>query len=248
MLVGEKFCFIHNPKCAGTAIHTALLPYATSVFWHQGFDPVDRVVVDLAHLDSRERPHFRVFPERFKFSFMVVRDPIERFLSAFSEHCRQHERDMDVNTFVDLEATAGNFNFDWKYVHFRSQRLFHSHRVYVFRHSDLKEEWPRISMKCLGKVVPLTVTRKDVKVLSVKDLAERSVRKLTLLYFQDYLWLNEVLMKSGKEGYELRAPVESDGSHEQNMMFIHDDTLRPHLDVSKLRPGEMKAFSQKGAQ
>lgn len=236
MLISNEFVFIHNPKAGGTAIRTALEPFARESRWHQGSDGYFHIM-DMAHQDRSERDkNARDAIRDARFAFMIVRDPIERFLSGFSEHCRQHERGiLDVNDFIDREVTYGNLWHDWRYIHMRPQWTFLDEHVHVYRHESLGEEWPNICAKAVGKIMPLTVSRKDPGMKPSKDqLAVRSFEKLARVYAVDYLAFGQY--------YTPPTIIKTDGSHSVNMEFVHSPLRDGFLDLSQLRPGELLGF------
>lgn len=90
MIISERkgFIFVHNPKCAGTSVRSALTPYDTThdLFWN--FETWNGREIDRAHM-----PLFMfrsLYPQYFALlshylSFMFVRDPYDRAVSAFNE-------------------------------------------------------------------------------------------------------------------------------------------------------------------
>lgn len=94
----HKFAFVHIPKCAGTTLRNALLPfdehaarfYDKAVAPHPGLGRLDHHHIPLAVL----RDHF---PEDFEKltayrSFALVRDPFSRFPSSLHERLVQRDR------------------------------------------------------------------------------------------------------------------------------------------------------------
>lgn len=239
MLLSRKhrFAFIHNPKAGGTAIRTALAPYAEEPnrYWHQKFLPAMHRVVDYAHMDEAERQADGVDLTQFDYVFMVVRDPISRFLSGFAEHCRQHYRNVEVNEFIRTELTYGNVTCDWKYVHMRPQFQFASSNVKLFQHETLGEDWMHISLNTAGEIVRLTASRVDPgNKPNLKSLTNESYARLVKVYAKDYEWL--------KRFYNPPVTMLNSGEHADNMDFIHNPVLRPYLLTNRLRPGELKGL------
>ncbi len=124
----KKFVFIHNPKSAGTSIRKALQKYHDDPkeYWHHEFIPLLNRVVDLAHLDVHEISQVRPDLKDYTF-FTVVRDPVERTVSAYSYALSQRlippSNIYGISSFsafveyLDLVSTQ----FDWKLVHFKHQ-------------------------------------------------------------------------------------------------------------------------------
>ena len=89
MIISDRrqFVFIHNPKCAGTALRAVLMPFDTTgnFFWLH--DTCNGRKIDKAHMPlfmMRQR-----FPEYFALlprylTFMAVRNPFTRAISALN--------------------------------------------------------------------------------------------------------------------------------------------------------------------
>ena len=90
MIISERkgFIFIHNPKCAGTSVRSALTPYDTThdLFWN--FEMWNGREIDRAHMPlfmfRSLYPHYFALLGQY-LSFMFVRDPYDRAVSAFNE-------------------------------------------------------------------------------------------------------------------------------------------------------------------
>lgn len=141
----KRFVFIHIPKCAGTAVRRIFSEWDET----EGAFSVSRIahpvlgVVDSAHLPLFVlREHF---PEAFHkveaySAFALVRDPFERFRSAFSQHVNMHGKKRletmsqmevrrkleEVITFLSDSRDSGAA-LPIHYVHFQRQADF----VYV---------------------------------------------------------------------------------------------------------------------
>ena len=90
MIISERrdFVFLHNPKCAGTTVRTALSRYDTTGNFFWGFDQWRGHKIDKAHLPlfvtkSKYPEYFSLFGQSFV--FMFARNPYQRAISAFNE-------------------------------------------------------------------------------------------------------------------------------------------------------------------
>lgn len=84
----KRFIFIHNPKCGGTSVRRALRAFDTTGDFFWLYDEKDGKTIDKAHLPLSilrdEYPdYFALFDDYF--SFMFVRNPYSRIISAFNE-------------------------------------------------------------------------------------------------------------------------------------------------------------------
>lgn len=90
MIISEsrRFVFIHNPKAGGTTVRAALTKFDTTGHFFWMFHELNGRQVDKAHMPLHV---FRqAFPGYFallqeSFTFMLVRDPYARAVSAFNE-------------------------------------------------------------------------------------------------------------------------------------------------------------------
>lgn len=210
MLISKKhgFIFVHNPKAGGTAIRTVLGKFCEEPnrFWHQRKSPLswEKRTFDQAHLSVRDAIDYGFVKKEevqdIKYWLTCVRDPIDRFLSAFDEHCRQHGRTgVDVNDFIQREMTFDSIEFDWRYVHFRSQvemvRVPYQAKYFVMHHETFKDNWQHACEQIFGDAyneedfaLPTTRVRPDSSNKPTVDmLTEESLQRLTLLYLEDYL-------------------------------------------------------------
>ncbi len=100
MIVSDtrRFVFIHNPKCAGTTVRRALMPFDTTGDFFWMFHDVDGRQTDKAHLPMSLLK--ALFPDHFArlethFVFMFTRDPYARAISAFNEMRWRFHPDVD---------------------------------------------------------------------------------------------------------------------------------------------------------
>ena len=187
----RRLLFVHNPKCAGTAIHKALtgeFPGANAT-WGRRYDAARDAIFDLAHMRLEEaRAHFAL-TQPFR-SFGFVRDPYARFLSSFV-HLKHWNRDYAALTQEDLAfdlLDEERIRFDWKFIHFAPQyRFFYEGRAravsHIWKVEDLPSAWDEVR-KNFSIAAPLTVENKlDAAVPALSDAV---IGRLNLLYARDF--------------------------------------------------------------
>jgi len=137
----HRFVFVHIPKCAGTTVKARLRAIDTT--GDQFFSIVDHPQmgrVHLEHLTLAELADY--FPSAFDKvceyrSMAIVRDPMDRFVSAIfqrlREFARQRASDITPET-VEAEAekvatylASGRSRLEIEYVHFNRQSDFLEH-------------------------------------------------------------------------------------------------------------------------
>lgn len=91
----HKFVFIHNPKCGGTSVRSVLQSFDETggkftcrVDHHPKLGLLDYVHIPLERLKDYFPGEFRKV-EAYT-SFVLVRDPLERFLSALAQHMKMY--------------------------------------------------------------------------------------------------------------------------------------------------------------
>jgi hypothetical protein len=148
----RKLLFVHNPKCAGTSIHKALLtrfPDA-AVGWGRHYDATRDEIKDMAHLSVREaRTYFGLSGSLRSFGF--VRDPYARFISSYL-HFKHWNPDHASLTPEELAfdlLDEARIRSDWKFIHFAPQyRFFYEGRRCVVSHvwkvEDLPQAWHEV--------------------------------------------------------------------------------------------------------
>lgn len=90
-----RFIFIHVPKCAGTSVRAAILPYhdadtrfLKTVEMHPDFGPVDFRHLPLPLLRNVDPD---AFEKLFTYdSYALVRDPFQRFRSAMAQRAKMY--------------------------------------------------------------------------------------------------------------------------------------------------------------
>jgi hypothetical protein len=240
MLISKKhnFVFVHNPKAGGTAIRSILKKYCEEPnrFWHQSKATLswEKRIFDLAHLSIRDAIDYgfvqKAEVETIGNWLACVREPISRFLSAFDEHCRQHGRQgVEVNDFIEREMSFDSIEYDWRYVHFRSQvemiRVPYNANYFIMHHETFKDNWRTACEQIFGELyneedfaLPTVRMRPDSSNKPTADmLTDASVQKLCLLYLEDYMtFLYKFPVR------EIKLPKE----HWARMEIIHRDAHR----------------------
>jgi hypothetical protein len=155
MLISDrkKFIFLHNPKAAGSSIHSTLAQYddRDNFYWdHEDNAKLSRVV-DKAHITLDDLSVYADSPlieDYFVFGF--VRNPYSRVYSAFLERNSQWgvTGEADFNQFVQTELNAINIRFDWNFVHFCPQFYFFYRggkckASFIGRFENIKRDYPR---------------------------------------------------------------------------------------------------------
>ena len=211
MIVSDhrKFVFIHNPKCGGTSVRQALMPFDTTAnfFWmHDTWHgkQIDKAHMPLFLLRSRYPEYFRLLADYVVFAF--VRDPYARVVSAFNEsHIKLYEAMRTADELVPYLAGLNEFVLrltrdalsGWHppFRHFVRQRDL----IYLGgkRHVDLVmriEEWPG----CLDRLAVLlpdvaAVLRASSKANTralpadhVRYLSPPALLKIQELYNEDF--------------------------------------------------------------
>lgn len=136
----NRFAFIHNPKAAGSSVRKALQQYHDHPenLWGVSFIPILDRVVDKAHLTLAEIATLYPNLNGYHF-FVVVRDPLDRYVSSLKEHNKQHYNnslDLDKLAFKVSVIPSTIIRFNWKYIHFCPQHYFFKpteHLEYFFR-------------------------------------------------------------------------------------------------------------------
>ncbi|MGD8914417.1 MAG: sulfotransferase family 2 domain-containing protein [Candidatus Thiodiazotropha sp.] len=135
----HRFVFIHIPKCAGTTVRERLRPYDESLgaFSSRLDRNPELGLIDYVHIPLFIlRQHFPTIYEKIRDydSYTVIRNPISRFPSSFSQHLKMYgktqirlmsQRDVrkELNIIMkDLQRhSRDNDYLPYKYIHFQRQ-------------------------------------------------------------------------------------------------------------------------------
>lgn len=82
-----KFVFIHNPRTAGMSLRTAIKEYDDYDGKFSGFEKQDDCIISLMHMPMIHlEKHYPWVIEKMQqyFTFMIIRNPYIRFISAFN--------------------------------------------------------------------------------------------------------------------------------------------------------------------
>lgn len=131
MLISDrkKFIFIHIPKAAGTTVRKRLIKYEDRNNFYMGFDynPVLGRRVDKPHLPYLDF----LFYEDAKyisdyFVFCFVRNPYDRFYSAFQYHKKQKKLpdSISFNSYVLQHLDPLTIRYNSRFSHFCPQHFF----------------------------------------------------------------------------------------------------------------------------
>jgi hypothetical protein len=272
MLVSStyRFAFAHIPKAGGTAIRYVLSKFCDdNRYWHQGFSPITDRVYDLAHINVQEAVD--IFGDErlldIEHLIVCVRDPIQRALSAFDEHCRQHKlTNVDVNDFIMNTLTFDNIANDWRFIHFRPQIDFlilpeylvevHNRgdlHIHIMEHSplQLKTDFDRVIKWVFSKSSEFPEGTFDLPSFRVRpdssgkpkvsDLTTEAVERICLLYKRDFEAFNFVMPSE-----EIALPSD----HATRMEIIHRPYLRSWLldgnvaNFNLLNEGQKKGYTK----
>lgn len=172
--------FVHCPKCAGTSIEQTLKAQGQTVGGHSTAQAM------------RNR-----WPQEWGnyFKFAILRDPVERFLSAWrylrQQNIHPNLGNAQIHTLRTLECFLDALEADpviiERIVHLMPQSAFvcdanGSVMVSTFVYEDLPESWRRICL-ILGISKPLPLLNVSTHDTERTERAEEMVRRL---YAKDY--------------------------------------------------------------
>lgn len=196
--------FVHNPKCAGTALTQALesaWPEAVRL-WGRGYDPRTDCIRDLAHLTLQEAAEALGPDAPIDYAFGVVRDPYARFVSAL-KHFNRHSgyrMPFSADTFIDRFMNHTTIRCDWRFVHFAPQYRFFLPGVRPIDHVGRVETLPAFTSTLserLGR--PIDPARENVGDTIDVALSDFAVAAINHFYARDF----------AQFGYPMRAsPVD----------------------------------------
>ena len=258
----REFLFIHNPKAAGTSIRQVLAPFDDSagLYWHPFY--VDRLsrIVDRAHICANELEDFDLLQKAAKyFTFGFVRDPYERFMSAWDEHLHQHgesdEPFADPNEWIRQHLIPANVRYDWRYIHFCPQHFFFYRGRkcivdYLGRFERIKDDWLSIQ-RIININAPLASTnnrRSSMRDAFFAKLNHASIERINEIYERDFeLFGYEKLLTSDRLHFKAATyleRVESGLIPERRMLRDQFESNQHKIDELEASAAELNAQLQ----
>lgn len=206
----KKFVFIHNPKTAGTSLREALKEYhdRDSSYWHHLEDIYLDRVIDKAHITMRDfvyMPDYSSIDEYFSFGF--VRNPYDRFYSAFQFYKKQYDVSIGFN---DFSKTLNDISirYDWRLIHFCPQYAFFYYGNkckidFIGRFENIKTDVLLVS-SIIG--VDIDIGKSNVsdnnKPIYIDNYNESTIRIVNKLYEKDFaLFHYQKIIPNGTNNY-----------------------------------------------
>ena len=223
--------FSHIPKCAGTSIEKYLidLPNCDLFFVDENFTSKS----PLSKWASSSPQHLPgnlikiLFGENFfNEYFAVLRDPIERFKSAFIFHLSQKTIDpnIDVNFFIKEILFKNYKNLSWYDNHFLPQINFIvpnvNYKLFYMNKKGLKNLKKYIDILILGKET-------DNQILKLNYLSKNFASKKEKLIL-DKESIN-ILKKIYKNDFYLTEILKSDFSNSDDKLVFLDVNGKTHI-------------------
>lgn len=182
----NKCLYIHIPKCAGTSIENVL--YGKPLI---RFDVENKLWIQ--HVTMKELVEYYFSEEEIEslFTFSIVRNPFDRFVSSYNWLCSVEGVSKTKETFRDFVFARNEFEFlvGEKYRH--KKRNYYHHLLpqieflerdgdivvdYVGRFENLQEDWKKISQNIgVGVVLPCLNKEKHDHYSSYFDKETRAV-------------------------------------------------------------------------
>ncbi|MCI1028001.1 sulfotransferase family 2 domain-containing protein [Pantoea dispersa] len=198
----KKFLFIHNPKVAGTSVRKSLEQYDSTegAFWRPFYLEKYERIVDRAHVPACEYDQHSLLDISEKyFTFGFVRDPYQRFLSAWEEYKYQHNYrgTDDVNEWATSYLNESSIRYDWRFIHFCPQHYFFyvgSKCIadFIGKQESLSLDWFRVQ-KIIGLNAPLGHHNKKSNIDKrnvLEILNSDTIALINRLYEKDFVLFN----------------------------------------------------------
>lgn len=207
----HKFIFIHNPKCAGQSTREALKEYHDSEirYWDHEFNPTLDRIVDKAHLWAKDICLFEQLDLGQFFVFGFVRNPYDRFISAFSQYglVNTEYQSIDINDFAAKCINNITIRYDWNLIHFCPQYLFfYKGNKLVADFVGKQETYPE-NLAFISSVVGFHIEHKVIN-QSLRDgkpektLSPSTLKLINQLYERDFALFNYPMIIADDEEIE----------------------------------------------
>ena len=211
MLISEsnQFVFLHNPKCAGTSIRQALLACDTTSNFFWMYDDWNGAKIDKAHLPlyilRNKYPQYFSLLERY-FTFVFVRSPYERYISAFNEinsklfmamktSAKLHEYEFALNEFALRLDDTNIKGWTYEFRHFVRQIdiMYLENKCYadlILKVEELPYNLQRLSTLRPDIARLLTnLPRNNARptgVDAISLLSDETIQRLNRIYAEDF--------------------------------------------------------------
>jgi len=184
----SRVVFVHVPKTAGSSME--------AVDW----------VGDAGHRTAAQlRARMRLEDWRSYFKFAFVREPVDRFISAYYHYVRRHPKPDEpaiyarVHRIVQAHHTDGSdvdcfiqsFDLDWLITHvnhFRPQSCFVEPGIeldFIGRFERLEDDWREVCRR-VGKPL-VELGRRNASVRDDTILSAEAIDRVRQLYHEDYV-------------------------------------------------------------
>jgi hypothetical protein len=208
----QRLVFIHNPKCAGTSIHKALVdrfPDARA-FWGRRYDPGKDAIIDMAHLTIAQAREEIGPGETFR-SFGFVRDPYARFASSYLHLKRwsPEHRALSIEELAFDILDEERIRFDWKFIHFAPQYRFFREGTgrsvdRVWKTEDLPSAWSDMQAAFSVDATLASENRGDLR--DSPALGDAVLSRINQLYARDFALFGYATKPSGAKPRPARGP------------------------------------------
>lgn len=210
---GQIVFFAHIPKCGGTTVEHSLREsgYAMSMldqkFWtHQ----TDRWFKTSPQHIPYDHLLTLLHPSLFDYSFTIVREPVDRFLSAFNHNRLQIGRRVSFDRFVDrlkkrVSASDDYFEFQFDN-HFLPASRFVPPDCRVFHLQDGLDNIMRSigeDLGCQFEVLSHQNQKKYDSVLTADDPLRRAAKRALFSPSPTRTELNEAQLQSVRDLYQV---------------------------------------------
>jgi Sulfotransferase family len=204
----HKFIFFHNPKAGGTSIRKTLLPFADNKDHYRYYGKINGNIEILSHLPGELAYQLLIAQHgeqvRFYKKIILVRDPIQRFISAASQFAHNYadwfsKFGLPLDEFL-MEMLSPEAFAMQQFTLFRPQRSFfpNSIHVNVFPLELLGSDGPRGWGSLLAFLglpqLPLLQEncRSESSIYRLNPKDEKILSKIAYLYSDDYEYLSRI--------------------------------------------------------